>query len=82
MKFKELEIKEEGNWLKRKWSSPNFKKSLLYIVLGAIGGFVYFYFNEGKTLSEISTDHLIQHVITGAFLGYFITNSPCARGRC
>jgi hypothetical protein len=82
MEFKKLEIKQEGNWLKRLVHSKQFKKSVLFIVIGATAGLIYSYFNQGQVLSELASEEIYRNMFTGAFLGFFITNSPCARGRC
>jgi len=82
MEFKKLEIKQEGSWLKRLISSAHFKKSILFIIIGATGGFVFTYFSEGRELAQISSKDIFANMFTGAFVGFFLTNSPCARGRC
>lgn len=82
MEFKKLEIEPEGNWLKRKINNPHFKKSLIYILIGSILGFVFFYITEGNQMDKMPTRDIVQSTLFGAFMGFFITNSPCARGRC
>lgn len=82
MEFKKLEIKQEGSWLKRLVNSKQFKKSVLFILIGAIAGLVYTYFTQGQVLSELAKEEIYRNMFTGAFIGFFITNSPCARGRC
>ncbi len=82
MKFKKLEIKEEGNWLQRQIRKPHIRKTLLYIILGAIGGFLFYYLSEGMHMDAMPGGEIVQSVLGGAFLGFFITNSPCAKGRC
>lgn len=82
MEFKELDIKSEGSWIKRKLWSAHGKKTLIYIGLGAIAGVLYFYFTEGKELSEITFGEITKSMFFGGFLGYFITNSPCSRNKC
>lgn len=82
MEIKKLEIKEEGNWLQRKLRNPHIKKSLLAIALGAVVGFAFYYFSEGMHMDAMPTGEIVQSIIVGAFIGFFITNSPCARGRC
>jgi hypothetical protein len=82
MEFKKLEIKQEGNWLKRLVNSKQFKKSVLFIVIGAIAGLLYTFFTEGKELSQLASEEIYRNMFTGAFLGFFITNSPCAKGKC
>lgn len=82
MEFKQLDIKTEEGWLKRTITSPHTKRTMIYIVLGAIAGFVFTYLSGGKPLAELSSDEIIQSMIIGAFFGFFITNSPCARNKC
>ena len=82
MEFKKLEIKEEGTWIQRKIKNPHTRKTLLYILLGAIAGFLFYYFTEGINMDAMPRGEIVQSVLVGAFFGFFITNSPCARGRC
>ena len=82
MEFKKLEIKEEGNWLQRKIKNPHTKKTLIYILLGAVGGFLFYYFTEGMQMDVMPRGDIFQSILVGAFLGFFITNSPCAKGHC
>jgi hypothetical protein len=82
MEFKKLEIKEEGNGFKRLITSGHFKKSLIFILIGALLGFVFSYFAESGELSKISLKELLTNILTGAFIGFFLTNSPCARNKC
>ena len=82
MEFKKLELKQEGNWFKRLINSKHFRKSIIYIALGAIIGFIFTYITEGKSFSQIPLDEFYRSMFTGAFFGFFITNSPCARNKC
>ncbi len=82
MEFKKLEIKQEGSWLKRKLALPHTRKTLIYMLIGAIGALVYYYFAEDKALSEFTVGEILKTMAFGIFLGFFVTNSPCARGRC
>jgi len=82
MEFKKLEIQQEGNWLKRLIKSKHFRKSILYILAGAVLGFVFTYFSEGKDLAQVNNKDILTNIFTGAFFGFFITNSPCARNKC
>jgi hypothetical protein len=82
MEFKKLEIEPEGSWLKRTLESKHTKKTLIYIVLGAVAGLVYFYFSEGKQIANITGGEIFKSMLVGGFLGFFITNSPCSRGKC
>ncbi len=83
MEFKKLEIEPEGSsWLKRKFGSGHARKTLIYIILGIVAGVVYYYFSEGKGTENINTKELIQSMAVGGFMGFFITNSPCAKNKC
>lgn len=82
MEFKKLEIEPEGNWIKRKISNPHFKKTLIYILIGAVAGLGYFYLAEDKSFNEFTTGEILKSMALGGFFGFFITNSPCAKGRC
>lgn len=82
MEFKQLDIKPEGSWLKRTFESKHFRKTVIYIALGAIAGFMFFYFTEGKQMNNITGGDVVKSMIVGGFLGFFVTNNPCARNRC
>lgn len=82
MEFKQLELKQDSNWFKRKYRSKHFRKSVLFTLGGGLVGFLLFYFTEGQNLNSMSGGDIFNNVFMGAFLGFFITNSPCARGRC
>lgn len=82
MEFKKLELKGEGNWFQRKLKNPHLRKTLVYMGIGAVGGFIFYYVSEGRSMDVMPTGEILQSVGVGAFLGFFLTNSPCARGRC
>lgn len=82
MEFKQLDIKPEGSWLKRTFESKHIRKTVIYMVLGAIASFVLFYFTEGKQFSELTSGDVFKSMFFGGFLGFFLTNSPCARNKC
>ena len=82
MEFKKLELKPEGNWIKRTFASNHFKKSMLFVLIGAFAGSGFYYFTEGYKLETMPIQEIGKSILFGAFFGFFITNSPCARGRC
>lgn len=82
MKFKKLEVEPKGSWLKRKLSNPHFRKTIAYIIGGAAFGFAFFFFTEGMFMDKMPVKDSIQSIVIGALFGFFITNSPCVRGRC
>lgn len=82
MEFKQLELNPESNWFKRTIRSQHFRKSIIFIAVGAIAGFIYFYLTEGKHLNVITAGDVLKSMLIGGFIGFFITNSPCARNKC
>ncbi len=82
MEFKKLEIQPEGNWLKQAIASRHIRKTLVYIVIGALAVFVFTVLTSGKPFAELSNGEIFQSLIFGGFIGFFLTNSPCARNKC
>ena len=82
MQFKELDLKPQGSWMKRTFRSAHIRKTLIAILVGAIIGFTFFYVTEGRLMQSIPGIEILKSLGIGAFFGFFITNSPCARGRC
>ena len=82
MEFKKFEIESESGWIKRMIRSAHVKRSVVFIFFGALIGFLYFYFTEGKQMNIIPSGAIIKSILIGGFFGYFITNSPCARNKC
>lgn len=82
MEFKELELSNQPRGFKKVLKSKHLRKTVLYIILGAVAGVTIFYLTEGRHMNEITSGDIINSVLLGGFFGFFITNSPCARGRC
>jgi len=82
MEFKQLDLKQEGTWLKRTVHTSRFKRTIIAILAGAAIGFIIFYITEGRMLQHMPSNEIIKSLLIGGFFGFFITNSPCARGRC
>jgi hypothetical protein len=82
MQFKELDLKPQGSWVKRTLQSAHIRKTLIAMFVGALAGFTFFYVTEGRLLQSIPGMEILKSLGIGAFFGLFITNSPCARGRC
>nr|WP_321405329.1 hypothetical protein [uncultured Carboxylicivirga sp.] len=82
MEFKKLDLKPEGSWLRRTLQSKHIQKTAIYMVGGAVIGFVVYYLTDAKTVSAIEMGEVLNHVIVGGLFGLFVTNSPCSRGRC
>ena len=82
MEFEKLKLEEEGSWFSRFTRSPHTRKTLLYIFIGAIAGFLLFVVTEGESFNTLTTGEVLKSMAVGGFFGFFITNSPCARNRC
>jgi len=82
MEFKKLEIKSEESWFKRTILSQHGKKTILYILIGSVAGFVLFFVTQEKQFTEITAGEIVKSMFMGGFFGFFITNSPCARNKC
>ena len=82
MEFKQLELKQDDSKLKRVFRSKHLRKTGLGIIIGAGVAVLYFYLTEGRNMSEIASGDIWNSILIGGFLGFFVTNSPCSRGRC
>lgn len=82
IEVKKLEIEPEEKGFKGWLKSKQVRKTLIAVGVGAVGGFLYFYLTDGRTMDAIPPGDIIQNVIFGAFLGFFVTNSPCAGNKC
>ena len=82
MQFKQLDIKPQGSWMIRTVNSRRFKTTVTAILVGAVIGFLFFYLTEGRLMESIPGKEIVKSLLIGGFFGFFITNSPCARGRC
>lgn len=80
--FKKLEIKSEDHWIKRTIGSAQFKKTIITGLVGALIGLAIYYLSEGISTSQLWSDEAAEHLLMGLGFGVFISNSPCARGRC
>lgn len=80
--FKPLELKPQGNRIQRITRNPRFKVTLRAILIGAGIGFAFYYLTAGRLMESMPLEEILQSIGVGAFFGFFITNSPCARGRC
>jgi phage shock protein E len=68
--FKEL--------IKSSW----FLRPFLGVVIGAIGGFLYYYFIGCSSGTCAITSNPYMSIIFGGLLGFFVVSSPCSRGNC
>lgn len=82
MEFKKLEIREEGSFIRRLLKSGHFRRTIIIALIGGIAGFLFFFFTEGIRMDSIPASDIFKSIALGVVFGIFITNSPCARGRC
>jgi hypothetical protein len=82
MQFKKLELKQQGNLFQRVVRAPRFKITWRAVLIGAAIGFAFFYLTEGRLMESMPARDILKSLAIGGFFGFFITNSPCARGRC
>jgi hypothetical protein len=80
--IKPLEIQQEKNIWKRIWHSKQVRKTFIYMFFGAIFSVAISFFSEGMSFESVPGNEIFHSAMIGAFIGIFITNSPCARGKC
>jgi hypothetical protein len=64
--------------VKEFFKSRYFWKPFLGIIIGGLGGFLYFYFVGCNSGSCPITGSAYGSIITGSVFGLFITSSPCS----
>ena len=82
MKFKQYRAEPKSNWLKRLIQSQHTKKTIIYIAIGALAGFLFLYIADGRHQDVMKTSDILNNMLIGGLFGLFITNSPCAKNRC
>ncbi len=80
--FKPLEVQQEKNVFKRIAKSRHLQKTFLYMILGSTISFLLSFMSADMNWAAMQSNEIWQSVIMGAAFGLFITNSPCARGKC
>lgn len=82
MKIKKLDLGTESKGIKGLIRSQHFRRTLIAIFIGALAGFGLFYLTEGQHMDSMILGDTLQNILLGGFLGFFVTNSPCARNKC
>jgi hypothetical protein len=82
MEFKPLELKTREGKFRRFIKAPHVRRTVIAVLIGASVGFALFYFSEGRAMETIPSGDIFKSILIGGFFGFFVTNSPCARGRC
>lgn len=78
--FQKIEVKPYNE--KPFFSSWRFWKPFLAMFIGAVVGFLYYHFVGCSSGQCAITSNPYSSTIAGSFLGLFIVNSPCSKGRC
>jgi hypothetical protein len=76
------EVKTKPSTFKENLRTWKFWRPFLSIATGAIAGFSYYHFVGCASGTCAITSSPYMSTIWGGALGYFLVNSPCARGRC
>ncbi|MFC2102128.1 DUF6132 family protein [Bacteroidota bacterium] len=63
-------------------TSSVFLRPFLGVLIGGIGGFLYYYFIGCTSGSCAITSSPISSVLFGAAIGFFAVSSPCSRNKC
>ncbi|MBR08731.1 MAG: hypothetical protein CMP48_13760 [Rickettsiales bacterium] len=82
LEFEQVELGEKGKEAKRLEKIKHYKRTLIYMAIGALLSLAFSYLTEGATITALNGEEITNSLLLGGFMGFFITNSPCARGRC
>lgn len=78
----QIELKPKPKTFTEFIKSSYFLRPFLAIVIGGLGGFLYYHFVGCASGTCAITSSPYGSTIMGGLLGLFVVNSPCARGRC
>jgi len=76
---KNCEKKDKPQTIKEFFSSSYFWKPFAGVMIGAIGGFLYYYFIGCNSGSCAITSSPYISTTWGGLLGFFLVSSPCGR---
>ncbi|HEX3006289.1 MAG TPA: DUF6132 family protein [Bacteroidales bacterium] len=68
--------------LKIYFSSWRFWKPFLAVSIGALAGFLYYYFVGCTSGTCPITSNPVISIIFGGLMGFFVVSSPCSQGKC
>lgn len=68
--------------VKQQLSSWRFWRLVLSVVGGALAGYLYYHFIGCHSGQCAITSSPVMSSVWGGLMGFFLMNSPCARGRC
>ncbi len=81
IEVKKLEIADEKG-SKGFIKSKQTRRTVIAILIGAVAALAFYYITEAQSMAAFSIGEALKNMALGGFLGFFVTNSPCARGRC
>ena len=76
---KNCETKAKPRTIREFFSSSYFWKPFAGVMIGAIGGFLYYYFIGCNSGSCAITSSPYISTTWGGLLGFFLVSSPCGR---
>jgi len=82
IEVKKLELQRENKGIKGFFKSKQTRRTLIAILIGSLVALGFYYFTEGQSMDTFSMEQALKNMALGGFFGFFITNSPCGRGRC
>ena len=68
--------------VKEFFTSWYFWKPFMAATTGGILGFLYYFYVGCSTGTCEITSNPYSSIFMGSLMGYFVVNSPCARGNC
>jgi len=71
--------KDKPKSVKEFFSSSYFWKPFAGVMIGASGGFLYYYFIGCSSGSCAITSSPYMSTLMGGFLGFFLVSSPCGK---
>ncbi len=71
------ETKQENGTLKERLLSARYLKTIIFVIVGALAGYLYYYFVGCNSGSCAITSNPVSSILAGSALGYFIINRPC-----
>jgi hypothetical protein len=82
MSEENYEVDAKSSAIKDFFKSWRFWRPVLATFIGALLGFLYYYF-VGCTSGHCAiTSNPYMSILWGGMMGYFIVSSPCSRGKC
>lgn len=82
IEVKKLDLQPENKGIKGFFKSKQTRRTLIAILVGSLIALAFYYFTEGQSMNTFSVGQALKNMALGGFFGFFVTNSPCARGRC